>query len=97
MGFLECYTVADPTRVLPEDVGFRMEETGMKVVDVSNWAQKVLFDWPWSSIVAFSGVPTSDPTDMDEFVLTVMALCELAVLLLLLVWSIYIPWYNSII
>ena len=76
MGLLECFTVQDPTRCLPEDVGFRMAKVGIEVVGVhlstrAGLNADILLKWPWHSLVEFRGNPSADPTDMDDFSLTV--------------------------
>ena len=74
-GILECFTVADPTRILPDDIGFRMTQAGVEVVAAVN-RNTVLFTWPWHAIFSISGQHSADPTDMDTFSLSVQGVGE---------------------
>jgi hypothetical protein len=47
-----------------------MTKSAVELVDASN-RDRIIFTWPWHSVIEFAGSPAADPTDMDVFRLTV--------------------------
>jgi hypothetical protein len=67
---LLCFTVADPTNTLPEEVAFCLDARGITVVRASN--EQVYFSWPWTVATQFGAAKQStDPTDMELFHITI--------------------------